>query len=432
MGTSQARLKLNTIRFENEGKRIAYDYEYDVSISKYFNNSEPFFAEYDTDVSDVPLSIAIVPFLANFLPISWFVGFDVYVNEIDDVFDDAMQIIRKQLQHDNDFTDLYRNQLHFTDKVKNDYPAERSAMLFSGGVDAYATYFRHFDETPDLITIHGADIELHDDEQWNRVVSLNENEPLLDNNKKFYIKSNIRDFYTHQVDLLMPNINWWWKVQHGLALNSVVAPLAYKRGYKTLYIASTFTKAIVIALGSMPEIDDNIKWGNTAVSHDCYDLNRQAKVDLIVKSTKELDRTINIRVCYSLLNKGVNCSKCEKCMRTIIALIVADANPNKYGFDTSEKIYDSFLDRWSNGFAAEAIQLLWIEILQKSRNSDRFFVFNNRENESLKLKQVQDQIEINVKNGLKKKPKFYKIKFKIQKTFPELFKLYLKFRQRGS
>lgn len=423
-------ITLKKIGFENNGKRIVYDYDYDKAIARFFTKNEPFFAEYDIDVSDVPPSIAIVPFLANVLPISWFAGFDVYVDEVDEDFEHAMEIIRKEMQVSNEYANLYRNKFHFNKTVKNDYETARTAMLFSGGVDAYATYFRHYDEKPDLITIHGADVELDDMEQWNRVVSLNENEPLLAENARFYIKTNIRDFYTHQVDLMLPSINWWWKIQHGLALNCSVAPLAYKRGYKTLYIASTFTGAIKISLGSMPEIDDNIKWGNTSVQHDCYDLKRQDKVDLIVKSTKKINRNINIRVCYSLLNKGVNCSRCEKCIRTIVAIMVDGANPNDYGFETSEKIYDEFHAKLDHGFPSEAIQLLWMEILERSRETDDFFVFADKEKESAQMKILQAQIERNVKNGLKKKSSLYKIKYKIRKTFPNLFKAYLKIRQR--
>lgn len=424
-------IKLNDIRFENDGKKIIYDYEYDKTIAKFFSSKETFFVEFDIDVSDTPLSIAVVPFLANVLPIAWFAGFDVHVDETDAAFMQGMEIIRKQLQSGNTFADLSKSKLHFKKSVNNEYQASRTAMLFSGGVDAYATYFRHFDEKCDLITIHGADVELEDVSQWNRVVALNENEPLLAENAKFYITSNIRTFYTHHVDLLMPNVNWWWKVQHGLALNSVVAPLAYVRKYRTLYIASTFTNAIQIDLGSMPEIDNNIQWGSTRVSHDCYDLNRQAKVDLIIKSTKKIGRNINIRVCYSLLNKGVNCSHCEKCSRTIIALIVAGANPNDYGFTTSATIYDRLFQDLKGGFHAQAIQHLWQEILEKSYESPDFFVFADKETETRKMQALQQLIETNVANGLRKKSRLYKVKFKIQNTFPKMFKMYLNLRKSG-
>ena len=76
-----------------------------------------------------------------------------------------------------------------------------------------------------LHNINFSNVEIEDTIQWERVLELNETEELLDTNRKHYIKSNLKTFYKPHVELLLPYPGWWGKVQHGLALNAIVAPL---------------------------------------------------------------------------------------------------------------------------------------------------------------------------------------------------------------
>ena len=62
-------ITLHSIDFENNGKKLVFDYSFDASFSKYFNESEPLYVEYDSDVRAVPESVLVVPFLSNVLPI---------------------------------------------------------------------------------------------------------------------------------------------------------------------------------------------------------------------------------------------------------------------------------------------------------------------------------------------------------------------------
>ncbi|WP_290800198.1 hypothetical protein [Flavobacterium sp.] len=423
--------KIKSIKFEDEGKKIVYDYEYDVGIAKYFNKSESFFVAYDVDVSDTPLSIAIIPFLSNLVTIAWFVDFIIEIDEIDETFLHAIEIIKKEFKSAYPKLELNKDFIVYKNKIKNSYKTQSSAMLFSGGVDAYATYFRNFKKKLDLITIHGADVEINDTDQWNRIITLNSKEKILNHNEKHYIKSNLRAFYTYNVDMLLPNLGWWGSVQHGLALNGVVAPLAQKKGYENIFIASSYTDNIKITWGSTPEIDNNISWASTRVIHDGYELKRQDKLSFIVNFLKNNELEVKLRVCYSLLNKNVNCSKCEKCHRTILGIIVANANPNNYGFSVTEKIYDEVLEKYKNGFNSEGVNYFWWEILQIIKNEDLFFVFRDLESEKMKMNEIKKMIHCNLEKKVKKKTYFEKIKFKIQNKLPRLFKIYLKIRQKG-
>ncbi len=424
-------LKLNKIEYSNSGQKVNYLYDYTPDIAKYFNKKEPLFTKYESDISRIPESIAVIPFLANVMPIAWFVGFDVHVNEVDDVFYQSLEIIKEEFSRNFPQIDVSKSNLVAKKKVKNQYHIDKTAMLFSGGVDAYTTYFRNKSSGLDLITVWGADVDLDDEKQWNRVVKLNEEEKLLKHNNKYYITSNIRDFYTHNVDLLLTDLGWWGKVQHGLALNSLVAPLAYINAYSTVYIASSYTENFKQVWGSTPEIDNNIRWGKTSVIHDGFELKRQDKIKVIVDNLKSLDSDLALRVCYSELNSEVNCSKCEKCHRTIIGIILENGDPNKYGFEISFEVYNDILKNYAQGFASEGTKYFWWEILERIKSTKEIFIFQDKAYESMKMKELEMLIEANMNLKVPKKTQFSKLKFSLQKTFPGLFKIYLKFRQRN-
>lgn len=421
-------LRINSIEYKDSGKKIKYNFDYDKSISKYFTKNDDFFSTYDIDVSSVPENIAMIPFLTNIVPISWFAGFDIYIDDIDNNFYQSIENIKAEFVKNYPKLKNKSSKIHFKNLIDNKQNGNKKAMLFSGGVDAYATYFRHFEETPDLVTVHGADVDLSDFKQWNGILELNNNEPLIQNNKRFTIKSNIRTFYSNEVNLLLDGVGWWSHVQHGLSLNGLIAPLSFLRGYNTVYIASSYTDNIDVLWGSTPEIDNKIKWANTQVVHDGYELKRQEKVDLIIDETAKLNSPIKIRVCYSLFNNSTNCSKCEKCYRTIIGIILAGGNPSDYGLKVTENVYDDILRFLNDGFKTEGVSYFWWEIYEKIKEIDGFFVFENSELEKAKMDEVKKLIDLNIKKGINEKTGSDKFKKKIVNHFPKLFKYYLKFR----
>lgn len=50
--------------------RVEYEYTASGLVKEYLNLAEKFFVEYSIDISDVPKSILVIPFLCNILPIS--------------------------------------------------------------------------------------------------------------------------------------------------------------------------------------------------------------------------------------------------------------------------------------------------------------------------------------------------------------------------
>lgn len=420
---------LHKINFSNSGKRITYDYSIDPSAAKYFNSKQPFFSEYDVDVEQIPASIAVIPFLANFAPICWFAGIDLIVDEADQDFLDALSGIRDELSKYYPELKSSKGTISVANKIRNDIAGSKSVMLFSGGVDAFATYFRHYDETPDLVTIQGADIELHDTKQWAEVQSFNENEPILKQNAKHYIVTNIRDFYTYDVDLLIGK-SWWGNIQHGLALICALAPLSAIAKYKRVYIASTRSVHMEFnQWGSMPETDEKIKWAGVEVVHDGFELKRQDKVDQIVHSLNELHAKTTIRVCYSDEKENLNCSRCEKCIRTIFGIMLAGGNPNDYGFSVDSRIYNLIGQTVSRGFKTRGAQFFWTEILQKTDNNTGFYYFTDYQTDLSQIQNLQQLIRKQSEAAIVQPSAVKKFKLLISKRYPKLFSYYMKLRR---
>ncbi|WP_282042444.1 hypothetical protein [Halomonas alimentaria] len=318
-------------------------------------------------MSEVAESILFIPLVANLAPIAWFAGVPLHIPTLDAIFLAALGHVKGVFMKDYPEISDEDSPIEVENPVENRTYGTKHAMLFSGGVDAYATFFRHREEGLDLISIRGADIPIEDVTQWQRLIGLNAREPLLRTHSKQYIAANLRDFYTYRVTILIPTKAWWGTVQHGLALNALVAPLAYVRGYSKLYIASSYTKSIEIAWGSTPEIDNSISWAGCSVEHDGYELQRIDKIGLIISKTNASQKKVNLRVCYSELNHGLNCSKCEKCFRTMLGVSLFGADPDEYGFDVEHGVYKSMIDMLSSGFKSAGSRYFWWELSERMR-----------------------------------------------------------------
>lgn len=415
---------VNSIIVSESGHRVTYNYDIPKELKKYFK--ENFFIHYDISINNVPESILIIPFIANLLPISWFIGFDIIVDSIDEKFYRSMSSVKEIFAKEFPVINEKKSNIIANKLAHNNYKHTADAMLFSGGVDAYATYFRNVHKPLDLILIRGADIPLDDDRQWLTSLRSIESEHILDGNSKHYIEMNCRDFYSYYVTELIPGGGWWGKVQHGLSLTCSVAPISFVLGYKTLSIAATHNENFRVFWGSMPEIDKNTCWADTSVHHDSFDLTRLDKVKLIINNAKLLPHKLNLRVCYSEFNNGLNCSKCEKCYRTMLAFSIFGENPNDYGFKIGSNLYDDVEAIIQQGFATKGIRYNWELIYDSLKLRNDIYQFENK-------KYSKQQLEQSLKQSLaleivQRVSTTDKLKRKIIGLFPNLFKIYLKIR----
>jgi hypothetical protein len=422
-----SRIVVDGLRLSEDGRRIDYQYTVSGGAAKYFEGCPTFYAQYETDISSVPESLLMIPLVANLMPIAWFAGIAVEVQALDEEFVRALENIKITFQKDYPFLQAAPSSLTVGRTVQNSQACGASAMLFSGGVDAYTTFFRHQSEGLELVSVHGADIAVDDHQQWQRMIDATGREALLDVNVKRHVQSNIRDFYNYRVDLLVPSKSWWGTVQHGLALNSLLAPLSHVYGYSRIYIASSYTDAIQILWGSTPEIDNQIKWAGCKVFHDGYEMHRVNKIASIVKETSGSATKVKLRVCYSELNNGLNCSNCEKCFRTMLALSLFGADPNQFGFRADSNSYATIHDFIRKGFKTLGARYFWWEIYQRMEISDDFYCFSGQDR--FRQSQIREALAIALEKPIKIR-RFSALKMAFISRFPSIFAAYLGIRRR--
>ena len=333
-------IKLNKIDILGNSK-IVYDYSISNDLKKYFNLKEEYFIDYFEDISTIPKAILTVPFILNIIPLIWITNSDLIIDEIDETFYESIPSIKKG------YIDMYEN-VEFKGNIKvnkivncNYKPTNRTATFFSGGLDSHSTMFNHLDTKPDLVTLWGSDIDLEDIEGWNKVYQELKEIAQSYELKNVFIKSSFRkiinegELYKSFYNIL--HVNWWYGMQCGVGIIGHIAPYAWKYKLSTQYIASSecITDGKVRS-GSYPTIDNAVKFGSCNVYHDQFNYSRQDKTKYILKECISKNIKINLRVCWKSTG-GYNCCQCEKCYRTIFAILVEGNNPNDFGFDISKR-----------------------------------------------------------------------------------------------
>lgn len=317
------------------GNRISYRYRVQGEWRKYFNVGTEFFIEYSEDVSKTPESIAVIPFLCNVLPIAWVCNACVVVPELD--FDFYNHIDEIKQGYINMYPQIkFGGQLTVGKLIERDYETcAETAAFFSGGVDSFDTLIAHAEEHPTLITLRGSDIKLSDTEGWERVSKHTRETATQFGCKNLFITSTFRLFLNEGAlsNLVMPlaNDGWWHGFHHGIGIISHAAPYVYLHKFKTIYIASSFTKENWAPCASDPTIDNHVNLGKCKTVHDGYEFSRQDKIRRICDYKRATGKPIRLRVCWQS-SGGQNCCACEKCYRTICDILAEGENPTDLGF----------------------------------------------------------------------------------------------------
>ena len=319
---------------------ITYNYTADTEAEIFFDKSHKFFIEYQTEIdfTNVPDSVLAIPFVTNLLPLCLIYDVTLTVNDIDKDFYKSIDDIKKGFVKVYPEVEL-KGEFIAKNIVNNAYEvSDKTTCLFSGGVDATFTFLRHRKEKPVLFNVWGVDISLDDvqghDETQQYFIKLAK----AFDTSYICIKSTLRKFlnesYLNTKTYEIIKDYWWHGAQHSIGLLSLLAPYNYINKIKTNYIASTFTQTELdqgVKCASYPIIDNALVMASTKVVHDGFDYARIDKIKYICSTCKEENYTVDLKVCFHYIN-GKNCSACEKCFRTIAAILVYDTDVEKYGF----------------------------------------------------------------------------------------------------
>ena len=306
------------------------------TLKFYFDNSlnatkeECFFVNYDEqiDLKSLDTSILSIPFITSIVPLVWLSGKNYTIDEMDaDLF-----ITLKKIRH---IYTLFYPKIKFEGQliprnITRNTPLNPSeskvAILFSGGLDATTTALRHLDKKQLLIGIWGTNLGLEMETQWSYVSEKKREFANYFKNEFTCIRSNYLKFifaYKKVNNLDLP-------IFIGLNHPGLAAPILFSNGISTLYMASSYTRKIPVRLGTHPLLDNNVSFADVNVYHDCAELNRIKKNELIITMAKSIKMPLNLMVCNAGANGG-NCGNCEKCFRSENDFILLNQNPKKYG-----------------------------------------------------------------------------------------------------
>ncbi|WP_147302753.1 hypothetical protein [Haloferax sp. Atlit-19N] len=328
---------------------LTINYETTGKIQRVITGNEIFLSA-DRDFSQVPESVAVIPFVSTVAPVCWALDAQLTIPELDSDYLEALRKIKPVIAEMNP-SQSWRGQLTVSSIETNKPPVSGDPLaLFSGGVDSLATYARHQDENPSLVPIHGSDISIENESAWQELKQgLEKFAAKEENSQLIPIKTDIRECIDHNLlaSYLGVSSKWWWiQVQHGLLLTSLPAPLAYLEGSPRLYIASSHWFPRPWA--SHPEIDNKVRYAGIQAVHDGYELTRQDKMGVIADYLRSVRHQPTIRSCYES-NSGDNCSNCEKCCRTILGLELEGIDPNNHGYSVDSTTFEYMQDSLVSG-----------------------------------------------------------------------------------
>ncbi|MCU4924901.1 hypothetical protein OB905_02735 [Halobacteria archaeon AArc-dxtr1] len=348
-----------------------------------FITDEPFRVNYDVSIEDVPDGVLVIPVLAHVCPVAWACGADVYVEEVDATFAAALEDVNEVLCSMHDFLEggtLYARETIDPEPLSDGGDASvesgESGLLFTGGVDSTSSYVRRREEAPTLISIRGWTVspDAADDEKWDQLRGRAERFADKHDLDTAFVESNMLSFLAHP--MLLAHYKryvdgaWYSSVGHGLGLLGLCAPMAYARGMDDLYVAATHWEGIDLEWGSRPDIDESVRWAGTRCHHDCYDLTRQERIDLIADYVEETGDELELQTCNARLDG--NCGTCEKCYRTAVGLRLAGLDPNRHGYpfetDDYEHIRSAFeRSAWELG---DDERYMWEDIRNRIRETE--------------------------------------------------------------
>lgn len=306
-----------------------------------FAEQEAFQITYSTDISRVPPGVAILPLLANLLPIAWVYDAEIIAPVCDRDFFESIPDFKKGYEEMYPGMQL-KGRITVREIIKYAPQRQQGAMaFFSGGVDAFQTLIAHAKEYPTLLTIWGSDITFEDENGWHQLEAHVKQTALAFKTDYVTIQSGFRRFLRERVlteYVSGQKDNWWHGFQHGIGIAGHAAPALYALGKETVYFASSFTAADKgkVTCASDPTIEGRMRFCGAHVVHDGYSFTRQMKIHQITQFYEQTGQKISLRVCWESVG-GSNCCNCEKCWRTILGIYAEGHCPQNFGFFYDQK-----------------------------------------------------------------------------------------------
>jgi hypothetical protein len=333
-----------------------------------------FYIRYEQEI-DADEGTLSIPAVALLLPLAWLTGSNIHVRCLNKAFAEAVKAVQeayRRIYPKIPFgTELIVEQL--TNAPPN---PEGSAMLFSGGLDATYSYFANRHLNPRLIQIFGTEFPLSD----KQFLELLKNESLVFaeqhnadlsfiNTNYFYLLDQRALIHAFTPVCELTKGSLWTAMGYVIGFLSMTAPLAAGR-FNHMMIAAAVDKEHADRMrenpdASSPRLDQKITWSNLRVEHHGC-LHRYEKV----REMKDWLPGTPLRVCWMFekaqeIEQAMNCNRCEKCARTIVALAIGGVDPGQCGFVIDEGTIEFMKKKLSDRKLKKGHLALWWGPMQR-------------------------------------------------------------------
>lgn len=183
----------------------------------------------------------------------------------------------------------------------------RTALCFSGGADSFHTLLASGRRVDDLVFVHGFDIALDDTARAAACAEHVRAVARAAGARALVVRTNLR---RHAIFRRAP-----WERTHGGALAALGHLLV--DSVDTLLISASFPYRRWRAWGSHWELDPHWGGNGLTVEHVGAECSR---VDKLRALANEPLAQAYLRVCWENRSPSLNCSRCEKCIRTQVIL----------------------------------------------------------------------------------------------------------------
>jgi hypothetical protein len=210
------------------------------------------------------------------------------------------------------------------ERQESDSVSKANALFFSGGVDSFYALTKLTEQTVErnllshLIFVHGFDIKLNDNMLFERSYAAVKDIASYYGKKLVLVSTNIRAITDKYVDWG----NWYGSVMASVAL-------CFNGFFDHVYIASDLAPGEG-KLGSHPDLDPLWSTQTSNIVHCFPGISRLEKARALANNPMAQK---HLRVCWENRNGAYNCGRCNKCVRTMLALYLAGALSN-FNFPT--------------------------------------------------------------------------------------------------
>jgi len=189
----------------------------------------------------------------------------------------------------------------------------RVGVLFAAGVDSFYTLMQRLDEVTDLIFIRGFEYPVEEQDLLDRMAAPVHTAAARLGLRVIELGTNLRPF--------LRGHGLRWGLHGGGVTKATLGHLLFPE-FKRLYWGAGCTYAELFPWGSHPVLDP--MWGSEAMEfiHFGMEADRIEKL----RSLSQHDWLLkSLRCCNERPATALNCGRCEKCMRTMLNLMVVGA-----------------------------------------------------------------------------------------------------------